>query len=306
MIRFIAVSVLAAAALAVAAASAAEAAAPTSAPLQTARLPGATLGYRVLHPHAKGRPLVLVAGFGVTMAEWDPLFVERLARGRRTVVFDNRGMGNSTGSVAGLTIERLARDTVALIRTLKLGRADLIGWSMGGSIAQRVALDAPRRVGRLVLASANAGSPRAVQPSDEVVAVLTNPDTTPEQMLTVLFPPDRHAAAEAWMARIAAQPNLAAADFATPPVTMAAQSLAAGPRWYGRGDGTLGQLWRLRAPTLIAYGKDDVIVAPSNAMLIDSRIPHAAIKGYTDAGHAFLFQDPTGVAARFAAFLDRG
>src|SRR3954469_9640226 len=87
-------------ALAVAAPSAG-AQAPTSAPLKTASVNGASLGYRVLNPQAKGSPLVMIAGYGVTMAEWDPAFVARLAKGRRVVLFDNRGIGNSTGPVDG-------------------------------------------------------------------------------------------------------------------------------------------------------------------------------------------------------------
>jgi pimeloyl-ACP methyl ester carboxylesterase len=293
---------LALAALAVAA-PLAGAQAPTPAPLKTAAVNGASLGYRVLNPQAKGTPLVLIAGYGVTMAEWDPAFVARLAQGRRVVLFDNRGIGNSTGPVNGLTIAKMAADTVGLIKALHLAKPDVLGWSMGGYIAQKVALDAPGRVHRLILASADPGSPKATQPSQAVIDVLTSPSASATSLLPVLFPADQQAAGNAWLAAISAQPGLTAADFATPGATMSEQALAAGPRWYGRGDGTYRQLSRLKARTLVAYGAEDVVVPPANAKLLLRRLPHATGMKVANAGHAFLFQSPTARAAAFARFL---
>ena len=77
-------------------------------------------------------------------AWWDPAFIQRLAEHRRLILFDNRGTGNSTGSSRGLTIRRMADDAVGLIHGLKLRRTDVLGWSMGGFIAQQLALDSPR------------------------------------------------------------------------------------------------------------------------------------------------------------------
>jgi pimeloyl-ACP methyl ester carboxylesterase len=290
------------AALAVAAPAAAQA--PTAAPLQTAQVNGAGIGYRVLNPGATGRPLLLIAGYGVTMAEWDPAFVEGLARGRRVVLFDNRGIGTSSGPTKGLTIARMADDADALIAALRLRRVDVLGWSLGGYVAQRLALDAPKRVGRLILASANPGSPKAIQPSARVVGVLTSASASATSLLPVLFPPSQQAAGQAWLTAISAQPDLTAADFATPPATMSEQELAAGPRWYGRGDGTYRELPRLRARTLVAYGTEDVVVPPANAKLLLRRLPNATALRVPDAGHAFLFQQPAQTAAVFARFLN--
>jgi pimeloyl-ACP methyl ester carboxylesterase len=287
------------------AAPAAAATAPTSAALHHAAVNGATIGYRVLNPHAGGPALVLVPGYGVTMAEWDPRLVERLARGRRVVELDNRGIGTSSGPVAGLTIGTMADDTIALMRRLHLRRADVLGWSMGGYIAQEVARRAPGAVRRLVLASTDPGSPRAIEPTARVVAVLTAPTLSPTSLLPVLFPADQQAAGRAWLAAVAAQPNLTAADFSTPPKTMSEQEAANATRWYARGHGTYGRLPRMRARTLVAFGREDRVVPPGNARLLGRRIPHATLSGYADAGHAFLFQRPAAKAAAFARFLDR-
>ena len=296
---------VAAFALAPAAAQAQQTPAPTTFPLQTVPVDGATIGYRDINPTAGGTPLVLISGYGLTAAEWDPTFVQTLAQNRRVIVFDNRGMGNSSGPVAGLTVSRMARDTAGLIRALKLGRADVLGWSMGGYIAQRLAIANPSLVRRLVLASTDPGSPHATQPTAAVVKVLTSPSAGPTSLLPVLFPADQQAAGTAWYAEIGQQPNLTAADFATPAATMTAQERATASRWYGRGRGTYGQLRRVKAQTWVGYGTEDQIVPPANAKLLLRRIPHVSGHRYADAGHAFLFQDPAAKAAAMAAFLDR-
>jgi pimeloyl-ACP methyl ester carboxylesterase len=238
------------------------------------------------------------------MAEWDPTFVQTLAEGRRVIVFDNRGIGTSSGPVKGLTIATMARDTAGLIRSLGFKRVDVLGWSMGGYIAQTLALANPALVHRLVLASTDPGSPHALEPKKPVVQVLTNPNLTPTSLLPILFPPNQQAAGQAWYAAIGTQPNLSSTDFATPSATMAAQEAANATRWYGRGDGTYARLPKLKAPTWIGYGAQDVVVPPGNARLLARRIPNATAHRFPDAGHAFLFQEPAAKAGLMAAFLD--
>jgi pimeloyl-ACP methyl ester carboxylesterase len=308
MPRFARTLALAAIAVAILAAPAAAQTtpAPTSFPLRTAQVNGATIGYRDINPTAGGTPLVLICGYGLTMAEWDPTFVQTLAEGRRVIVFDNRGIATSSGPVKGLTIATMARDTTGLIRKLGLERVDVLGWSMGGYIAQTLALADPGLVHRLVLASTDPGSPHALEPKPAVVKVLTSPNLSPQSLLPVLFPRDQLAAGRAWYAAVGAQPNLTSTDFATPNATLRAQEAANATRWYGRGDGTYARLPKLKAPTWIGYGTEDVVVPPGNARILARRIPHATAHRFPDAGHAFLFQDPAAKAAQMAAFLDGG
>ncbi len=301
--------VAAAAASAVAAAPAAaqetapEAVAPTSFPVQTVTVRGATLGYRDINPDAPGTPLVIINGYGFTMAEWHPTFIMTLAQNRRIIMFDNRGIGRSSGSVRGLTIGSMAKDTAGLIRALRLGRPDVLGYSMGGYIAEELAIRFPKLVNRLVLAASDPGSRHAIQPTKRVLDVLTNPNTTPTGLLPIMFPPNQQAAGQAWLNAIAAQPNLTGADFDTPAATMAAQERANGPLWYRHG--AYARLGRITAPTLVAHGTDDVIVPPGNARILARRIRNAQRLTVPDAGHGFLFQDPAVRAQAVAAFLDR-
>jgi pimeloyl-ACP methyl ester carboxylesterase len=272
--------------------------------LRMAAVDGARIAYRELNPAARGTPLVLIIGYGSTMAEWDPTFIERLAEHRRVIMFDNRGMGNSTGSTSGLTIRAMADDTAGLVRTLKLGRTDVLGWSMGGFIAQQLTIQDPGLVRRLILASTDPGSSHTVTGKPAVIDVLTNPDSTPSEKLPILFPADQQAAGETWLHAIGSQPGITAADFGAPAATLAAQNTATTTGWLGRGGGTYAALTRLHAPTLVAYGTRDVIVPPANAQLLITRIPHAIGMRVRQAGHAFLFQQPAATAVAFATFLD--
>lgn len=275
-----------------------------TAPVRTVRVHGATLGYRTA---GHGRPLVLVPGFGFTMAEWDPDLLAALSDGRRLILFDNRGAGTSTGSVTGLTVERMARDTRALIRTLTSGRADVLGWSMGSYIAQELALRWPRRVRRLVLASADPGGPCTVPPRPWALRILSDPDTSAQQLLQVLYPRGQGQSGADWLTRVGqafgANGYQPANAFSVPATTMAAQERAAGPRWLRPGGGVLGRLHLLRKPVLIGAGRKDVITPVGNVRLLRRALVRRTVVTYADAGHAFLFQHARGFGTRVNAFL---
>lgn len=273
-------------------------------PVRYVRLGGDRFGYRTV---GKGRPLVLVIGFGATMPVWDPEFVVALAEHRRVIVFDNRGMGESQdASFKNLTIAKMARDTARLIRKLipKRKRADVLGWSMGGYIAQELALRHPKQVRRLVLAASDPGSPHAVEPKPWVLKILNDPNSSEEDLLKILFPPDQIQRGEAWYARIPTWPGLDfERAFAEP--AFEAQVKACGRPWYGRGRGTFSRLGKIRARTLVAVGNRDVVEPPRNSRMLARRIPNARLAVYPDAGHGFLAQMPRRFAGRVVRFLDR-
>ena len=296
--------VLAAAALVALPAPARAAASQTAqlSPYRFAKVPGARLGWREA---GSGRPLVLIAGFGLTAAEWDPALVARLAADRRVIVFDNRGAGTSTGSLDRLSITQMATDTARLIKRLGLRRPDVLGWSMGGYIAQELALRHPRRVRRLILAGTDPGGTQAVQPSADVLAILDDPDASPASLLPILFPPDQQAAGTAWFGRIAAQPGLRPGSLVVSPAVTAAQTLACGPRWARRGKGTWSRLPRLDLPVLVTDGLEDVVVPEVNSDRLAGRIPGARLTVFPDAGHAFLIQEGPAFARAARAFLTR-
>lgn len=275
-----------------------------TAPVRFVNVPGARLGYRAA---GRGTPIVLIPGSSNTMAEWDSRLLNRLATKHRVIIFDNRGTGTSTGKVDHLTVALMSRDTSALIAQVAGGRADVLGWSMGGYVAQQLAIDFPGRVSRLVLASTNPGSPSTSPPTPAALKVLTNPNATQAQRMSILFPPNQQAAAARWTANIGAsfaanhyQPYN---SFTIPPATATAQVTAAGTLWLGPGKGVLNKLNRIHQPVLIAAGRLDIVSPIANAGLLAGRLPQAKSVIYTDAGHAFLFQYPDGFGKRVNAFL---
>jgi pimeloyl-ACP methyl ester carboxylesterase len=288
-------------------ATAADAAVPISVlrePVQYLDVDGARLGYRVA---GHGRPLVLIEGFGSTMAEWQSSMLDQLAARHRVIVFDNRGVGTSTGSVAHLSVALMARDTAQLISRLVRGPADVLGWSMGGFIAQELAISSPASVRRLVLASTDCGGPDSTQPSAHVVDILTSPTATTAQHLGILFPANRIGAGAAWFASIgemfAANGELPADSFDISPTAARAQADAIGPRWYARGAGTCSRLARISVPTLVGAGLDDVVIPSVNHRALQRGIPRTITRLYHDAGHAFLFQPGLGFTTTVDSFL---
>ncbi|MEI6622269.1 MAG: alpha/beta hydrolase [Actinomycetes bacterium] len=277
-----------------------------SAPVQYVSVNGARIGYRKA---GSGRPLVLIPGSGNTMAEWDPALLDRLARDRKVIVFDLRGAGTSTGSVQGMTIGTLADDVARLINKVSSGRADVLGWSMGGYVAQDLTIRYPHRVRRLILASTNPGGPTTIPPRPWALKIITNPNATFQQRMSVLFPADQLAAAGAWLGRVGAayaadhyQPPTA---FEIPPATLAAQVKAAGPKWLRPGKGTSARLGCIRQRVLIGEGRDDVISPVKNVALLRKGIHQAQTVIYSDAGHAFLFQPQLGFARTVDRFLSK-
>jgi pimeloyl-ACP methyl ester carboxylesterase len=204
-----------------------------------------------------------------------------------------------------LTIEQMAEDTAGLIRALGYRRADVLGWSMGGNIAEELVLRYPDRVRRLVLAATDPGGPRAVQPTSPFArAVLDDPNVTTSELLRAIFPPSARAASQQYVGRLLRWPGVTQADFNASPSIVRAQAIAEGPRlWNCRTCGAYDHLPSVRAPTLVGDGRLDILEPTPNSLLIARRIPGAQLALYGGAGHAFLFQYHVAFAARVTAFL---
>jgi pimeloyl-ACP methyl ester carboxylesterase len=271
-------------------------------PLRHVRVGDISVGYRTI---GSGPPLVLITGYAATLYVWDPGLLTRLAEHRRVIVFDNRGVLTTTRGRGRLTIERMADDTAGLIRALGYRRADVLGWSMGGNIAQELALRHPGRVRRLVLAATDPGSSRAIQPTSRLARrVLNDPNPTIQELLRAIFPPTKQAAANAYVQRLPLWPGVQPSDFNASPEITREQTVAGGRLWLCRTCGAYGRLPSLRAPTLVADGRRDILEPPGNSRIIARRIPRARLALYGAAGHAFLFQRRADFATRVNSFLE--
>jgi pimeloyl-ACP methyl ester carboxylesterase len=260
-----------------------------TAPTLIAQTADGDVGYREV---GAGSPVLLIMGFSGSMDFWAPSFVDALAARHTVIVFDNAGVGDTAALPGTLTISGMAEQTSALISALHLRRTAVLGWSMGGMIAQALAVLHPRQVSQLILASTQAGTGQSLPIPAAAQAALANPKTA----LSVLFPADQAAAAQAWVEGIVSYPGFYLASAAV----QAAQN-AAISQWMSGADPAGRQLSRIHAPALVADGTQDELDPVQNDWLLARGIHHAHLLLYPDAGHAFLFQD----AASFLPAADR-
>jgi pimeloyl-ACP methyl ester carboxylesterase len=252
-----------------------------SAPTLVASTADGNVGYRDV---GHGRPIVLVVGAGATMDNWDPSFVDTLAARHRVILLDNSGAGQTTALRPPLTVTSMAGQVSALIAALRLHRPAVLGWSMGGMIAQVLAIQHPAQVGRLILAGTEPGTGQALPIPPSTLAQLGSTDVA--TVIGLLFPPGQEAAGLAYFEAIIGYPGFYAA-----PAADAAAQLAASMSWIAGDEPAGHRLGRIRVPTLVADGTQDAFDPVPNAVLLARGIRGARLVLYPDAGHAFLFQD---------------
>jgi pimeloyl-ACP methyl ester carboxylesterase len=262
-----------------------------AAPVRVARTATGTVGYREV---GHGSPLVLITGLGASMDDWAPSFVDALATHHRVVIFDNAGIGRTSAVGAHLTIAAMANQTSALISSLRLGHPAVLGWSLGGMVAQALAVLHPSQVSRLILAATQAGTGKAL-PVPPAAAKAVN-SSNPARTLSVLFPPNQDAAKADYVKGILSYPGF----YQAPAPVKTAQN-AALAQWFAGRQPAGRKVTDLHLATLVADGTDDALDPVRNDRMLASLIPKAQLALYPGAGHAFWFQDQ----ARFVPRIDR-
>lgn len=258
------------------------------------------------YTRGSGPPLVMINGFRSTMSMWDPALLELLEKKYELILFDNRGVGFSTDTAENqTTIPQMADDTFGLIRALGLNHVCVLGWSMGGRIAQQLAVRHPEIVEKLILCATNAGGSHSVSPSDDVLKKLNSPESTTEEKLSLLFPdsPEGKAAGLSYYARLsrAIESGSVPRDVQVSKQTIERQTIARGASW-NQSEANYKALADIKIPTLVADGIEDVINPPKNARIIADKIPFAW-SAFFDGGHAFLFQDAKRFSDLVTVFL---
>jgi pimeloyl-ACP methyl ester carboxylesterase len=274
---------------------------PFRADVKAADLGQAEVAY---YERGTGDPLVMLIGTGSTMSEWDPALLRLLSRDHRLILFDYPGLGRS-GPWHGKTFGDLATSTIELLDHLEISRAAILGWSMGGFVAQRMAIEYPERVSALVLAGTNPGGPRAVLGTPQAQAVDSDPDPTDAQILSLLYPPGEQTEGRQFLRRLetASADGEIPDDFDVPARTTDRQVAAEDP-WL-RSNENLRELARIDVPTLAAAGRTDPVTPTENMHLIADRIDGAELKIFPGS-HAFLFQSRAEFAERVAALTNGG
>ncbi len=269
--------------------------------------PSARFGYRRFGVSG-GVPLVLVNRFRGTIDHWDPALLDALAQERDVIVFDNAGVGTSSGAVPD-SVPGMAAGAAEFLAAIGVGRADLLGWSMGGFVAQALALARPELVRRLVVAGSGPGRmPDTPVTPDRVWPTALKPDNDDEDFLYLFFPgtPTARAAGTASLSRL--RTRLDSSRSVVEPDGVQAQ-FAAIRAWSGPDAGPTAGAWdrlpELTLPVLVANGAHDVMAHPYLSYAMSQRLPDATLVLYADAGHGFLFQHAERFGGHVREFLRR-
>lgn len=250
-------------------------------------------------------PLLCLQHFRGNLDNWDPALVDRLAVDREVVLLDNRGVGASTGVVPD-NVDDMARDALRFVDALGLEQVDLLGFSLGGMVAQEMALVRPRLVRRIVLAgTAPRGAPRIHQLSDDVHALATRDTLDAQRFISLFFSGSQESRAKGmqFLERISAR--TIDRDEPTDLATRDAQ-LEALARYGIPDPSKLARLAGITHPTFVANGDNDTFLFTENSQLLAHHLPNAQLRIYPDAGHGFLDQYPERFADHIRAFLNGG
>jgi pimeloyl-ACP methyl ester carboxylesterase len=270
-----------------------------AAPTRTISVGGVDFAYRELGP-ATGVPVIFLTHLAAVLDNWDPRVVDGVAARHRVIAFDNRGVGASGGSTPD-TIEAMADDAVAFIRALGLEKVDLLGFSMGGMIAQLIAADEPQLVRKVILAGTGPAGGEGITKVtriahfDTLRGLLTLQD--PKQFLFFTRTLEGRRAGKEFLARLKER-----TEYRDKRISLRSYGaqLKAIHRWGQRPPADLSVIHQ---PVLVANGETDRMVPTSNTFDLAQRLPNADLVIYPDAGHGGVFQFHRQFVERALAFL---
>jgi len=253
--------------------------------LPKVKINGVNLYYEI---HGKGFPLIMIQGLSENAYWWDTPMIDDLSKHLKTVIFDNRGVGRSDNLDGDLTIEIMAADALGLMDALNISQAHILGHSMGGMIAQELALKFPERVKKLVLCSTSCGGSKAEPSSQATQKILTKlsfkghtrrlVDEAMPHIFTKKFMDENPEFIEKKIDDILIIP--------TGPTTFKAQ-IGSWMRYN-----SYRKLKEMNIPTLIMHGKQDILVPPSNADLLAAKIPNAEVVYFDFNAHLIHTEEP--------------
>jgi pimeloyl-ACP methyl ester carboxylesterase len=248
-------------------------------------------------------PLMFLQHFRGNLDFWDPTLIDRIARNREVIMLANRGVGSSAGVVPD-NVPDMGRDVLLFVDALGLKQIDLLGFSLGGYIAQELALLRPRLVRRIVLAgTAPQGGPDLHRWTDDVYTHACADEITPEHALNIFFSGSEESRAKGMEYLQRTQTREAHRDAPTDLATRDAQ-LAAITAWGIPDASKLNRLAAIIQPTFVASGDNDTMMHTKNSQLLADRLPNAHLRIYPDSNHGFLNQYPELFADHVNAFLN--
>ncbi len=257
-------------------------------------------GLRLYYETAgSGPPLVMIMGLAGHAGWWDPEIITELSRDFRLLVFDNRDSGRSSLALGPYSIRTMVDDTMALMHLAGMERANVLGFSMGGMIAQELVIARPDRVEKLILASTTPGTTFGVPPTPAIQAGLEmdRGALTPEQAVDLFI-------------RVLYSPGWVAADKARlDEARVRLGSYLVKEEGYRRqllaisGFDPARRLREVEVPTLVLHGTADLLVPVENAAKLGELIPGAKVELFEGAGHAVWGEQPRKFVEVVKAFL---
>jgi pimeloyl-ACP methyl ester carboxylesterase len=250
-------------------------------------------------------PLVFNIHYLGTMDHWDPAVTDGFAKGREVILFNNAGVSSSSGKVPE-TFAEMGANAVAFVRALGLKQVDVLGFSIGGLVAQEIALQAPDLVRRLILVGTGPRSGESMDtgtPEGKEIfgAVYTNPD---DLWLRVQFTPSEASQAKGrqFIKRFRSRGENRDPEV-TQEAALAQRSAIAG--WGAKRDNAWDYLKDIKQPTLVVNGSNDVIIYTVNSFILQQHLPNAQLIIYPDSAHGSLFQYPELFVRHASTFLDQ-
>jgi pimeloyl-ACP methyl ester carboxylesterase len=271
----------------------------TDVPTRTIDVDGVTFAYRDLGP-VDGVPVVFLHHLMAVLDDWDPRVIDGIAAQRRVIAFDNRGVGATGGSVPH-DVAEMGRDAIAFIRAMGLEQVDLLGFSLGGGVAQMVALQAPELVRRMILAGTG---PRGAGDLDAMTRIVAGAYaksalTLNDARAFLFFPRNAEGkqAAKDYFARL--KERTQGRDKKISLQARRAQVKAIRAAGVHEPD----DLSVITQPVFVANGDNDLMVASSHSADMARRIPNSRLKIYPNAGHGGVFQYHREFVAEALEFL---
>jgi len=271
-------------------------------PTRTITAGGVQFAYRELGTNNPGPPVVFLVHLAAVLDNWDPRMVDGLAAKHHVVTFDSRGVGASSG-VPATSIEQMAEDAITFIKAMGFAQVDLFGFSMGGMIAQEIALMEPQLVRRMVIAGTGPAGGEGISTVARVTYLdmlrgfLTRQD--PKQFLFFTRTPGGIRAGKAFLARLKERSQNRDKEIT---VTALQAQLKALRHWGSRQPMDLS---RIRQPVLVANGDSDRMVPSRNTHDLARRLPNSELIIYPDSGHGAVFQFYEDFVPKMLAFLGR-
>lgn len=257
-------------------------------PTKTVEVNGQTIAYRETGRN-DGYPLVMLHHFTGVIDDWDPAIVDGLASKYRVIVFDNVGVGSSTGEVPG-SIDQMAKDAISFIRALGLSKIHLLGFSMGGFVAQAIALEKPELIEKLILAgtgpSGLGGDMNGLGPLVQgSMRRAAEENKHPKHFLFFTETAESQAAGDAFIGRLQSRTP----DDRVPAITKQGMGahVSAIMTWAAVDDARTAQI---QHPTFIANGDNDVMIPTKHSYRLHQLISNSLLSIYPDSGHGGIFQ----------------